>query len=78
MRISNKMIANSMKESARIADTKKSMNVCIENPSIHNFIDMNARNLLRNERFTTSTISHAHGFNYCGIRESLINNDLKE
>lgn len=77
--INDDIVRNSVKEAIRIADGKKSLLEHAENkyPDHYDFITAEARNFFGNKKATASMILCSHRFNYCSIREALINNNLK-
>jgi len=79
MKINGLMNNKSVKEVIRKADARQLMKQYVQKkyPTNHNFIDIEARNSFGSKRIMLSMILCAHGFNHYGVREALLNNNIK-
>ena len=74
------MQSRSIKEVVRIIDTRENEEEYTKKKYGHRkeFIDIEARNLFKIGKVTTSMIKCAHRFNHYGLREAMINNNMVE
>ena len=80
LEIKGRMVTNSVKEAMRIEDAKMSLKSYIEDKFQHNHhvIDFEVRNAFKCKEVTVPVLKCAYGCNHYGIRNALINDDLKK
>ena len=79
MKINRLMNNNSVKEAIRKADARQLMKQYVQKkyPTNHDFINIEARNSFGSKRVTSSMILYEYSFNHYGVREVLLNNNMK-